>query len=404
MAIKKLFISPGHGNYTDRLDLLEYINQVLKVNSLPVTYTCCSPSTSPTNGQILVFNSTSGMWEATTSAAGGLTNLSLVANATNNVVSNTNGTGFTIPLATSTLAGLMSPAQFAATQSPDGNTYTQMSNGQINFVIDGVTEMTMTPGKLTYPGIIDPVVYAGTPITTAQRNAYPNTAGYLIYNSNTSQYEFNNGTTWSALGGTSTLTNGNILVGNASNVATSVTLSGDVTITNLGVSTVLSASTTQSGKVELATTAETETGTDTVRAITPIAGEATYIKKSLINAKGDLIVGTADNVSTVLSVGTNGQILVADSAQASGLSWTSPTAATRYTQTFLTTDWVVVGNEGTITIPVATHGKGLYPIVRVEEDIAGVFYKVTIEERVNASGDITLKINTPTIAGRIIVM
>lgn len=43
--------------------------------------------------------------------------------------------------------------------------------------------------------------------------------------------------------------------------------------------------------------------------------------KSLIDAKGDLIVGTADNTLARLAVGTNGQVLTADSAQSGGVKW-----------------------------------------------------------------------------------
>jgi hypothetical protein len=40
-----------------------------------------------------------------------------------------------------------------------------------------------------------------------------------------------------------------------------------------------------------------------------------------IEAKGDLIVGTADNTVDNLTVGTNGQILIADSSAAVGVKW-----------------------------------------------------------------------------------
>lgn len=46
-----------------------------------------------------------------------------------------------------------------------------------------------------------------------------------------------------------------------------------------------------------------------------------------INAKGDLLVGTTDNELTRLPVGTNGQILAANSATATGLEWTTPNYA-----------------------------------------------------------------------------
>jgi hypothetical protein len=42
---------------------------------------------------------------------------------------------------------------------------------------------------------------------------------------------------------------------------------------------------------------------------------------SVVDAKGDIIVGTADNVVSRLAVGTNDYALVADSAEASGLKW-----------------------------------------------------------------------------------
>ena len=52
----------------------------------------------------------------------------------------------------------------------------------------------------------------------------------------------------------------------------------------------------------------------------PLSG----IQETLIAAKGDLIVGTANDVPGILSVGTNGHTLVADSSQSTGLKWASP--------------------------------------------------------------------------------
>jgi hypothetical protein len=50
------------------------------------------------------------------------------------------------------------------------------------------------------------------------------------------------------------------------------------------------------------------------------------ITKSIINAKGDLIVGTADNTTDILTAGTNGYILTADSNEAKGLKWAAAPA------------------------------------------------------------------------------
>jgi len=45
------------------------------------------------------------------------------------------------------------------------------------------------------------------------------------------------------------------------------------------------------------------------------------IEKSLIDAKGDLIVGTADNTPARLPVGNDGEIPTADSGEACGIKW-----------------------------------------------------------------------------------
>ena len=45
------------------------------------------------------------------------------------------------------------------------------------------------------------------------------------------------------------------------------------------------------------------------------------IGKSIIDAKGDLLVGTSDNELTRVAVGSPGQILYADSSTASGVKW-----------------------------------------------------------------------------------
>jgi hypothetical protein len=48
------------------------------------------------------------------------------------------------------------------------------------------------------------------------------------------------------------------------------------------------------------------------------------ILSTSINAKGDLIAGTADNTAGILSVGTAGQYLKVDSSTATGLTWGDP--------------------------------------------------------------------------------
>ena len=49
--------------------------------------------------------------------------------------------------------------------------------------------------------------------------------------------------------------------------------------------------------------------------------ENAEIPDTIIDAKGDLIVGTADDTAGRLAVGSNGYVLTADSTEATGLKW-----------------------------------------------------------------------------------
>ena len=48
------------------------------------------------------------------------------------------------------------------------------------------------------------------------------------------------------------------------------------------------------------------------------------IDTALVDAQGDLILATADNTVARVAVGSNGQVLIADSAQTAGVKWASP--------------------------------------------------------------------------------
>jgi hypothetical protein len=88
--------------------------------------------------------------------------------------------------------------------------------------------------------------------------------------------------------------------------------------------------TAQKGAVQLT---NSTSSTSTTTAATPSSVKTAYdladaaIPKSLVDAKGDLIAATGNDVPARLAVGNNGDTLVADSAASTGLRWQGNYAA-----------------------------------------------------------------------------
>lgn len=55
--------------------------------------------------------------------------------------------------------------------------------------------------------------------------------------------------------------------------------------------------------------------------------DSNAIQNAIVDAKGDLIAATANDTPARLAVGTNGQVLTADSTAATGIKWATQTAA-----------------------------------------------------------------------------
>jgi hypothetical protein len=76
------------------------------------------------------------------------------------------------------------------------------------------------------------------------------------------------------------------------------------------------------------------------------------VAKSIIDAKGDLIGATAADTPARLAVGTNGQVLTADSVETTGLKWVTPTSGGMTllsTTTMSTTTTTISDINGTYT-------------------------------------------------------
>ena len=91
--------------------------------------------------------------------------------------------------------------------SPSGDTYIRSNDDEIIFVVNGVQigQAAIVAGtpKWTFDGILDPIVYAGTPRTISQRNAIASPqAGYFVYvhDGATKEYQYFDGTQWVSSG------------------------------------------------------------------------------------------------------------------------------------------------------------------------------------------------------------
>jgi hypothetical protein len=111
--------------------------------------------------------------------------------------------------------------------------------------------------------------------------------------------------------------------------------------------------------------------------------DANAIQNAIVDAKGDLIAATAADTPARLAVGTNAQVLTADSTAATGMKWATPAAsaptyvgtsvsntvsqsisnATETIVTFDTEQWDTDGihstatNTGRFTVPTGKGGK-----------------------------------------------
>jgi hypothetical protein len=89
---------------------------------------------------------------------------------------------------------------------------------------------------------------------------------------------------------------------------------------------------------------------------------ANAIPLSTATTKGDILAATAASTVTRLGVGTNGQALVANSAQATGLNWATPTDTTKIPLSTVTAkgDLVAATASGTVSnLAVGTNGQVL---------------------------------------------
>ena len=103
--------------------------------------------------------------------------------------------------------------------------------------------------------------------------------------------------------------------------------SGSASSASTSASNAASSATSASNSATLAsewaskTTGPVASGEYSAKYWAQIANTSNSISANTIDAKGDLIVGSADNTVVRVGVGSNGQVLMADSSTASGVKW-----------------------------------------------------------------------------------
>jgi hypothetical protein len=141
-----------------------------------------------------------------------------------------------------------------------------------------------------------------------------------------------------------------------------------------------SASSTSAGSVRLATTVETQTGTDSSTAVTPAGAAATYIPKSFLTAKGTLVAGQSSLTPVALPIGVVGQVLTVDPACTSGMKWANA-AAGAGSVTFVGTGNGLAGGPitttGSLDLPVQGLSAGTYSNPTFSVNCYGVITSVS---------------------------
>jgi hypothetical protein len=146
--------------------------------------------------------------------------------------------------------------------------------------------------------------------------------------------------------------------------------------------------TAQKGAVQLE---NSTSSTSTTTAAVPAAVKSAYdlangaISKTIVDAKGDLIGGTAADTVSRLAVGANGTVLTADSAEATGLKWAA--AAGGGTQNFSLLNSGGTSLSGSSTSITGISGmSSLYILIQnASSDATAAFMSVTVNSDTTAA-------------------
>jgi len=123
------------------------------------------------------------------------------------------------------------------------------------------------------------------------------------------------------------------------------------------------------------------------------------IAASLVDAKGDLIVATAADTVARLAVGTNGQVLTADSAQAAGVKWATPSGGGGGTKD-REIDLETTDSSGNAYAALLSTANIRRLVAGFTKDVDGSWYgSVRVPQDYSSSGQIVLRILANATSG-----
>ncbi|WP_413559927.1 beta strand repeat-containing protein [Bdellovibrio sp. HCB209] len=291
-------------------------------------------ATAPTTGQVLKFDGTK--WSPATISAGGSGTVTSVTGTSGQITVSNGTTTPVIALDTVGTAG----------------TYYKITTDSHGRVTSGVATLSASDiPSLDYSKITSgtPTTLSGYNITDAVRNqggtpgiksglntskGTAGTSGNLYVSTDTKEIYRDNGSTWDLLGSSASGTITGVTAGtglSGGGTSGSVTLNVDV---GVGANKIVQLD--SSSKLPAVDgSALTNLNPSALSTVLPISKGGTgqssvtagFNALSPVSAKGDLI--TRDSANNIrLPVGTDGQVLSADSTQGAGLKWITPTAGT----------------------------------------------------------------------------
>lgn len=134
---------------------------------------------------------------------------------------------------------------------------------------------------------------------------------------------------------------------------------------------------------------------------------STAVLKTDFAAKGDILSASANDTLSILSVGTNGAVLTANSATATGLQWVTPevtliNAVTLTNKTLTSPIISTISNTGTLTLPTSTDtlvGRATTDTL-TNKTLTSPILTSPVISTISNTGTITLPTSTDTLVGR----